>query len=195
PLTEDVFRISDMISYAIKTGPFTRGFKNTLFYDWLTEKGDRTLTHFRPGETGALLPNPAMVMMLGAFRTCFCIINNDDGYPGYVGLLDDPSQLWRSNYQAYLDQLLNMFGDKDQNPLLFVKSDGPYDLQLMALEHGRHLPDKPMTLTEVATGRRFKRCVDPSTATLELRIDSEWNGELVEASKSADPSTLYQAAP
>jgi hypothetical protein len=192
-LTVDVFRISELLSYVIKNGDFSRGFRNTLFYDWLTEGGDRTLVHYNPGQTGARLPNPAMIMMLGAFRSNVCLVKNEEGYASLVGLLDDPEQLWLNNYEAYLDQLMNMFGDKDQNPLLFVKSDGPYDLQLMALEHGRHLPDIPSLLADVASGQRYVHTEDRSTATHELLVDSEWYGELAPLGKNSDKSRLYRA--
>jgi hypothetical protein len=191
-LTVDVFRIAEMLSYVIKNGEFSRGFRNTLFYGWLTEGGDRTLVHYRPGETGAKLPNPATIMMLGAFRSDVCLIKNEEGYASLVGLLDDPEQLWLNNYQAYLDQLMNMFGDKDQNPLLFVKSDGPYDLQLMALEHGRHLPDTPSVLADVLSGCRYQATDDPAAATHQLLIDSEWYGELAQITGKPSASKLYR---
>lgn len=191
-ITVDVFRIAEMIAYVIKHGEFTRGFRNSNFYKWLTEGGDRVLSHYNAGQTGARLPNPATIMMLGAFRSDVCLIKNEKGYASLVGLLDDPEQLWLNNYRAYLDQLMNMFGDKDQNPLLFVKSDGPYDLQLMALEHGRHLPDTPVLLADVLSGQRYQATDDPASATHELLIDSEWYGELVPIAGKPPTSKLYR---
>jgi hypothetical protein len=171
-LTKDIFRISEMICHTILRGPMggvPGNFRGTNFYqEWLAKDGEKTTKFFKPGEKGACLPNPALIMMLGAFRANVYLGKSTNGNIGLIGLLDDPETLWNATYPEYLASLTSAFNDYDQTPSLFIKSSAPYDHQLIKLYYGMRIPELPCVVYDVTTGKRYARESDATTATHHL---------------------------
>jgi hypothetical protein len=203
-LTKDLFRISEMICHTILHGDMSNvpgNLRNTNFYrEWLAKEGDKPLAYYRPGETGARLPNPALIMMLGAFRANVYLGKSAAGEVALIGLLDDPDKLWIATYAEYLGSLSSAYNDNDQNPSLFIKSGVPYDHQLLKLLYGMRLPDVPLWLIETGSGKRFERDADPKRATHHLLNSPGGYGELKPFSTPREkqkvaPETWFREVP
>jgi hypothetical protein len=192
-MTRRIFAIAEMISLTIRNAELGKGFRNSLFYQWLAGSGEKLTSIYSPGQSAIRLPNPALIMMLGAFRTNICVVKNEDGYPSHVGFLDDPERLWNNNFNDYLEKLRTMFKDKEQAPLLFVKSDGPYDEQLITLEHGRHPPSRPSLLIDVNSGCTYHLVDEIGEASHELQVDSSWHGNIVPVESTFNKNRLYRS--
>ena len=174
PLALEIFTINDLIAYSIRHDDMagvSGNFRATLFYrEWLNA-GDRTLKFRNPGEVGAKLPNPAVMLFLGAFRTNVWLGLDNNGDPAFAGMLMEPSQLWQKTYSEYLKSLMGIFSDTNQDPSAFIRAEAPYGIQLLTLEYGRHLPKEPAFLTEIASGARYKKESNQSDATHILLLD------------------------
>jgi len=181
-LTKDLFEISEMICHTILHGDMAGvpgNLRNTNFYrEWLAKDGEKTLSYYKTGETGARLPNPALIMMLGAFRANVYLGKSANGEVALIGLLDNPEKLWSATYAEYLTSLSSSFNDNDQNPSLFIKSGAPYDHQLIKLLYGMRLPEVPQQLVDMGTGKRYERDPTSSTATHYLLTSPDGYGEL-----------------
>jgi hypothetical protein len=193
PLTKDAFRIADIISYNLRHADMATvggNFRNTLFYrDWL-KGGNRDLRFYKSGLQGDQIPNPALIMMLGAFRSNVWIAKDELGNPSLIGMIMNPEALWQESFGEYLRSLSGIFSDSDQNPSIFIKANSPYDSQLLTISYGRRPPENPLYFHDLSNGVKYTKAdADNATHILEY---SEGYGSLSSlTSRGSEHEALY----
>jgi hypothetical protein len=193
PLTKEVFRIADIISYSLRRSdmaPVGGTFRNTSFYRWL-KSNDRVLRFYNTGEHGDQLPNPALIMFLGAFRSNVWIAKDEDGNPALIGMIMNPEALWQESFGEYLRSLSGIFADNDQNPSTFIKASSPYDAQLLTISYGRRPPEHPLYFYDITTGLRYLK-TDPDNATHILEYSEGYGSISTLSGRGNSSHPLYR---
>ena len=180
PLANELFKIRDLISYSMLSdspNDLGSGLRNTIFYYWLANKsGGKSPTKKRPlhfyqsGHEGLDLPNPFLIMILGAFRSNIWLSVNENGYPNYIGFYNDPEELWNETKSEVIKKLRNGFDDSDQDPNHFIKQVTPYDVNFLQEAYGRRLPNYPCKFCEIEKNNWFLKDTDSPTHVLEYQL-------------------------
>ena len=181
PLVNDVFELQDRVSYSLKhdnLSDIPGNFRaNKMYRIWLASK-EKQLTHFNAGEIGLDLPNPALIMILGAFRSNVWLAKDENGDPCFIGWLVDPAELWEETKCDFLSRLVNDFSDADGEPSQFIKRSGPYDHQLIEISYGRRAPNHPAIFHSM-DGNQYRH---DEKGSIGLQCDTECYCSLVESS-------------
>ena len=189
-LLPDILRLRDFLSFDLRHGDLTdvKGtFRNRLIYqNWLAEKKDHVLAHYKPGKTGCSLSAPAQLMILGYFRSNIWLCLDEDGEPSLIGWLRDPIDLWNETRAELLEKLANDFQDADNDPSQFIKRSGPYDFQLVELNYGKFPPAEPEMFIDLASRIRYKT---DSSGDFGLDVSGEGFGSLTSASDAPGDKT------
>ena len=181
PLSMEIVDLAEYISYDLETGDFknvTPKWRATNFYkDWIAkEKVALKIVH--PGVIAPALPAPALMMMLGAFRSNVWVGLDEDGEPIFSGFLRQNRSVWDQVRDDLLRQLTNLFDDSDKDPNHFIKTSAPYDLQTMSLLFGKQAPSYPEIFHDLRDGAIYDR--DAVSPTHWLESDTGCFAELRE---------------
>lgn len=185
-IANEVLEIVDIISGSLKLDDFTDvspRWRARNIYGWLASKStSRRL----------ILPLPALMMIVGCFRYNVWIAKDVDGYPIFIGFLIDNKELWDEGKIDLIKNLTSLFDDGDGDPNHFIKSNAPYDNQLLSLVYGNRLPVHPLYFYDLKDGSRYE--CDNDNPTHILKYSEEGYGELTEYSDSLceEDSILYR---
>ncbi len=174
PIASILLKLVDDICFSLKEDNFSEvspNWRSTLFYKWIAGNLARPLLFRGTGETGANVPNPVQVMILGAFRSSIWLGKDDDGLPAFVGFLQDPAELWDQAKVDFLRTLTGLYEDSGKEPNQYIKSNAPYEQQLMQIIFGRRAPSHPVEFFQIADGKRF--VLDEAAPTHVLTCDEE----------------------
>lgn len=170
PLLPELFRTLEIVAHSLKNDDLTAvggRWRGTNFYRyWLGEREYR-LKDYKQGEAGVLLPNPAAIMLLGSFRSNVWVGLDDNGHPAYVGLLLESEDLWSDGKVELLKRLTNLFEDSGQELNQFIKSNAPYENQLISIVYGQRPPTYPNWFYSLSDGHRYESVSDDATHRME----------------------------
>lgn len=189
PLLPELFRTLEIVSHSLKHDDLSEvggRWRRTNFYRyWLGERETQT-RDYKQGETGVQLPNPAAIMILGSFRSNVWVGLNDEGEPSYIGLLVDTEELWSEGKIDLLKKLTNLFEDSTQEPNQFIKSNAPYENQILSIVYGQRSPVHPCWFIRLSDNKKFVK--DDAEPSCFLECDAGGFCSLTEQNEG--PETL-----
>lgn len=170
PLGVEILKYRDLVSYSLKhdsfSGASTR-LRGTNFFTWLSEK-HRELQLEYQGQEGWAVSPPVDVMIMGTMRSNIWLGLDTTSKPRYVGALVDFKTLWDGNKDSLLERLYRHFDSSQQEPLQFIKNGAAYDLQLVEIEYGKHLPLSPLYFYDLEDGTKYVQNEDTPSHYLTI---------------------------
>ena len=160
----DLFKLVDYLSYSLLHDSFSDAsprFRGTSFWEWIGSNR-KELQSYHRGQQGLDLPAPALIMILGAFRSNVWLSVDEDGDPNFIGFVEDPMELWSETRIDLIRDLLSLFEDRDRDPNQFIKQSAPYDKSLLQILYGRNLPEFPNFFYDIETKTKYEMSETPA---------------------------------
>ena len=166
PLSNDIFRLRDSIAETFAdTIPISHFRTSRLYQDQIKDNPRNSLTD--PSSTGFAPPITVEIMLLGLFRTDVWLHFDALGDPDLVGWVIDPLRLWGlPEVRAHvLDGLGAAYGDAENDPINFIRTDAPYRADFYHPGVGQPFPNNPEVIYQISTGDRYNRLNSSTNST------------------------------